>query len=204
MAGITKQQIAEIRKKTRAANRRIERASEGARRGYEYLVGRAYGDVNVKKWSSAYKGMSYQQAQAQIEKLNRFLESDYTKIRGWRALKEANVSAALRKIAGRQKGFNLSQEELDKIFKQFSDTVDISDEELAELHMSREEATRREKYRVINLMVATKQAKGAFSAADISEAMADKFQWQKAYRAGLNARKANIKARENEGADIPF
>ena len=53
-------------------------------------------------------------------------------------------------------------------------------------------------------MVATKQAKGAFNAADISEAMADKFQWQKAYRAGLKARKANIKARENEGADIPF
>lgn len=190
--GMTREQYKEIRRLTRAAQRRMERASEGQRRAMEYQVQKATG---AKKWSSATKGFTYQQAQAQISKLERFMEAETTTIRGWEKVKMEQVSSAAQTLAGRYSGFNLTDEELADIFKQVGDK------------------SRQEKYKAINLVVAAKAKKGELapdmSSQEISKAISEKVSFEAAYRRALRARK---KLTDNDfseymsdaDTDIPF
>ena len=189
---MTKEQYKLIRTLTRAAQRRMERASEGQRRAMEYQVQKATGS---KKWSSATKGFSYQQAQAQISKLERFMEAKSTTITGWKAIKQQQVEAARRTLEDRYSGFNLTNEELADIFKQVSDK------------------SRKEKYRAINLVVAAKgkqgELPGQLSSDEISKAIAEKVSYEAAYRRALRARKRLAqedfsKYMSDADIDIPF
>lgn len=189
---MTREQYKEIRRLTRAAQRRMERASEGQRRAMEYQVQKATGS---KKWSSATKGFSYQQAQAQIEKLSRFMEAETTTIRGWRAIKTQQVSKAAQTLAERYSGFNLTDAELADIFKQVGDK------------------SRQEKYKAINLVVASKakqgELPGQLSSDEISKAIAEKVSYEAAYRRALRARKRLAqedfsKYMSDADFDIPF
>lgn len=201
---ISQELYKELRRLTRAAQRRMERATPGQRRSLEYLTKRATGET---KWSSAAAGMTTQQAKAQIAKLEKFLASPYTTKRGWAAEKAENVRKAQEKLARRRKGFNLTDKELGKIFEEVTEKFNISDEELAELQMSFEEALHKEKYRVINLITASKEEGGnkfKVNATTIADAMADKATAAAAYERARKARKRIVKAQNDEGADIPF
>ena len=181
---MTREQYKKIRQLTRAAQRRMERASEGQRRAMEYQVQKATGS---KKWSSAAKGFSYQQAQAQISKLERFMAGESTTIRGWKALKAEQVGKAAQTLSGRYAGFNLTDAELADIFKQVGDK------------------NRTEKYKAINLVVAAKQKAGEDwigSAEQIGKAVEEKVSAEAAYRRALRARKQVVA--QYEDTDIPF
>lgn len=186
----------EIRKLTRAAQRRMERASEGQRRALEFYVQQATGS---KKWSSAASGMNTQQAKAQIQKLRKFLgyneqnqqvETVTSTRRGWEDIKAANVAKANATFANRRAGHN------------------ISDDEMAEILMQLGDPTKKEFYHAVNKVQAMKGYMGEKwkgSSSDISKALAQKWSAQDAYRRALDIRKLNqSKAAGNEGAEIPF
>lgn len=107
MAKITKTQYKALRKYVRAANRRIERASPGAQRTYEYFVEQLTGK---KRWSSAAKGMSRTEAKQLIAQLKKFLSSPYTTITGWKKSKEKSVKNANRTL--KRRGYHLTDDEL--------------------------------------------------------------------------------------------
>lgn len=213
---MTREQYKEIRKLTRAAQRRMERASEGHRHAMEFNVQQMTGS---KKWSSAAKGFTYQQAQAQIEKLSRFMESDFTTKTGWKFLKEENVRKAQETLRERYKGFLLTDRELAEVFKQVTDNYSPTDEELAEMHMTRKAALKKEKYRAINLVVAAAYKKGelaplskseiAEAIGEINEATGERISFEAAYRRALRARKRLAqedfsKYMSDADFDIPF
>lgn len=181
---MTREQYKEIRKLTRRAQRRMERATPGQRRAMEYNVEKATGS---KTWSSAAKGFTYQQAQAQIEKLNRFLAGETTLRRGWERLKQWVVEKARKTLQGRYRGFNLTDEELADVFEQVGD------------------ASRSDKYKAINLVQAAKTEAGGVEIGDeaIAKAISEKVSAETAYRRALKARKQNL-AQEDEDFDIPF
>ena len=101
MATVTQQQKAEIKRLTRQANRRIERATSGQRSYLESVVRKMTG-TGAGKFSAAYKGLTERQAAAKIRKLEQFLyEEDETGSRinkrsttrsGWKAMKESVLS----------------------------------------------------------------------------------------------------------------
>lgn len=130
---ITREQIQEIRTLTRRANRRIERATGGQRRTLEY-----YARTNGKpgKFSAATKGMTAQQAQAQIEKLNRFLGAMSTTKVGWEWIKKEIVHKSAKTLGGM--GY------------------DLTDEELSDILMQLDDASNEEFYRAVNLVQAEK------------------------------------------------
>lgn len=215
---ISKELYAELRRLTRAAQRRMERATPGQRRALEYYVKKYTGET---KWSSAVKGMSTQQANARIQQLRKFMGYDeqnrpfrddegreiasISTRKGWEAIKRANVEAAHATLERRRKGFNLNEQELKKIFEQVTKDFSITDEELAERGITREEALHQEKYRVINLVSGHKVNKQGYAVntKSVAEAMADTATAQAAYKYSLEARK-KLLAQKNEGADIPF
>ena len=169
---MTKEQQSEIKLLTRRANRRIERASAGQRKAMEYYIG-------SDKFSAASKGFSYEQAQAQIEKLNKFLAGKSTTKTGWKEVKQANVSKA-NKTLGKM-GY------------------DLTDEELAEILIQIDSSNTESFYRSINLVQAAKyeaELEGDIwkgTSDQISEAIAQKMEASEALEAALQGRKA-IKA----------
>ena len=70
---ISNELYSELRKLTRKAQRRMERATPGQLRALEFWTEKATGE---KKWSSSVKGMNERQVRAQIDKLNTFLEGN--------------------------------------------------------------------------------------------------------------------------------
>ena len=172
MAKMTKEQQSEIKLLTRRANRRIERASAGQRKAMEYYIG-------SDKFSAASKGFSYEQAQAQIEKLNKFLAGRSTTKTGWKEVKQANVSKANKTL--RKMGY------------------DLTDEELAEILIQIDSSNTESFYRSINLVQAVKyeaELEGDIwkgTSDQISEAIAQKMEASEALEAALQGRKA-IKA----------
>ena len=169
---MTKEQQSEIKLLTRRANRRIERASAGQRKAMEYYIG-------SDKFSAASKGFSYEQAQAQIEKLNKFLAGRSTTKTGWKEVKQANVSKANKTL--RKMGY------------------DLTDEELAEILIQIDSSNTESFYRSINLVQAVKyeaELEGDIwkgTSDQISEAIAQKMEASEALEAALQGRKA-IKA----------
>ena len=217
MASMTREQYKKIRQLTRAAQRRMERATPGHRKAMEYNVQRMTG---APKWSSAAKGFTYQEAQAQIAKLTKFMESDFTTKTGWKILKEENVKAAQKTLSERYKGFFLTDAELAEIFKQVTEEYNPTDEELALKHITRQEAIKQEKYRAINLVTAAAYKKGELvpmSSSEIRDAIheinkitGEQISAEAAYRRALNARKKMAqqgdfsKYMSNADIDIPF
>lgn len=194
---ISKELYAELRRLTRAAQRRMERATPGQRRALEFYVKQATGST---KWSSSAAGMSTQQANARIQQLRKFMgyneqnkqvEQVTSTRKGWEAIKESNVAKANATFGKRRAGHNLT------------------DDEMAEILMQLVDPTKKEFYHAVNKVQAMKGYMGEKwkgDANDISKALAQKWSAQDAYRRALDVRKMNIsnKARENEGADIPF
>lgn len=179
---ITQQQKAEIRRLTRAANRRLERATSGQRKALQYWVSRMTGQYGATKFSSSYKGMSYEQAAQRIEKLNQFMNAKSTTRKGWDEIKADNVAKA-NKTLGKQ-GYDLTDEELADIFEQ--------------LH----NADYTEKYRAINLVQAAKwkaETTGDASvwngtSAEISKAIMEKVDADEALARALTARQSHKQA----------
>lgn len=194
---ISKELYAELRRLTRAAQRRMERATPGQRRALEFYVKQATGST---KWSSSAAGMSTQQANARIQQLRKFMgyneqnkqvEQVTSTRKGWEAIKESNVAKANATFGKRRAGHNLT------------------DDEMAEILMQLGDPTKKEFYHAVNKVQAMKGYMGEKwkgDANDISKALAQKWSAQDAYRRALDVRKMNIsnKARENEGADIPL
>lgn len=164
----TKQQRQAIKSVVRAANRRLERASEGQRRALEYYVRKETGQA---KWSAATKGMTYEQASKLIAQLNKFMESEYSTIRGWKKIKEQSVAKANQTLG--RSGYTLTDEELSEIFMQ----VDTGDY--------------KEKYRAINLVQVEKQKPyWSGGAGQIAAAIAQKASYQDALKAALPTMRA--------------
>ena len=194
---ISKELYAELRRLTRAAQRRMERATPGQRRALEFYVKQATGST---KWSSSAAGMSTQQANARIQQLRKFMgyneqnkqvELVTSTRKGWEAIKESNVAKANATFGKRRAGHNLT------------------DDEMAEILMQLGDPTKKEFYHAVNKVQAMKGYMGEKwkgDANDISKALAQKWSAQDAYRRALDVRKMNIsnKARENEGAEIPY
>lgn len=187
----------ELRKLVRAANRRIERATPGQQKALEYYVKRATGE---SKWSSAAKDMTPQQASARIQQLRKFMgyneqnkqvEQVTSTRTGWEAIKQSNVAKANATFGRRRAGHNLT------------------DEEMAEILMQLDDASKKEFYHAVNKVQAMKGYMGdkwTGDKDDIAKALSMKWSAQDAYRRALDVRKLNVsnKARENEGVEIPY
>lgn len=194
---ISKELYVELRRLTRTAQRRMERATPGQRRALEFYVKQATGST---KWSSAASGMTTQQANARIQQLRKFLGYDEqnrqaeqvtSTRRGWESIKASNVEKANATFGRRRAGHN------------------ITDEEMAEILMQLGDPSKKEFYHAVNKVQAMKGYMGKEwkgDKSDIAKALAQKWSAQDAYKRALDIRKMNIsnKARENEGAEIPY
>lgn len=164
MAGVTKDQTALIRRLTRRANRRIERAKGGQKTYLESIVAGG-------KFSAATKGMSQQQAAAQIRKLEKFLNRMSTTRVGWDWIRREIVHKAAQTL-GRQ-GYTITDDELAEILIQ----VDASD--------------KTEYYRVINIVEAKKRTDPEWegTAANIKSAIEETISAQQAFERVIASRK---------------
>lgn len=167
MAQITAQQAAEIRKLTRRANRRIERAVGGQKTYLESIMQRATG--GSPKFSAATKGLTYEQAAAKLEKLDRFLGTMSSTRKGWDWIKQEIVHKSNQTL--KQQGY------------------DLTDEELAEILIQVDSENKREFYKAINLVTARKVQidKEELNPDEIAEAIAEKVSFQQALKAALEA-----------------
>lgn len=186
---ISPELYAELRRLTRAAQRRMERATPGQRRALEFYVEQATGE---KKWSSAAKDMTTQQANARIQQLRKFLGYDAmnrpveqvtSSRRGWEAIKTSNVAKANATFARRRAGHN------------------ITDEEMAEILIQLGDPSKKEFYHAVNKVQAMKGYMGKKwkgDSGDIARALEQKWSAQTAYKRALEIRQMNvaIKARE--------
>ena len=164
MAGVTKDQTALIRRLTRRANRRIERAKGGQKAYLESIV-------SGGKFSAATKGMSQQQAAAQIRKLEKFLNRMSTTRVGWDWIRKEIVHKAAQTLS--KQGYS------------------ITDDELAEILMQIDASDKTEYYRVINIVEAKKNEDPGWkgTAANIQAAIEDKISAQQALDRMLASRK---------------
>ena len=167
---ITPQQAAAIRKAVRAANRRIERAqakSAGQARYIESVVKKATGGAT--KFSAATKGLTFEQAAAKIEQLNKFMSREATKRSGWEQTRLELVKKANQKLSG----------------------YDLTDQELADIMIQVDSAKDIEFYRAINLVSAKKAELGNEWKGDyeqIVSAINQKIDYQQSLQMALEAR----------------
>lgn len=167
---ITKQQSAAIKKATRAANRRIERAavkSPGQARYLESVVKKMTGGST--KFSAATKGLTYEQAAKKIEMLNKFMAREATKRSGWEKLRLKAIQEANKKLSG----------------------YDLTDQELADIMIQTDSSKDIEFYRAINLVTAKKAELGDEWSGDyeqISAAIGQKISYQQSLQMALQAR----------------
>ena len=190
---ITSQQAVEIKKLTRRANRRIERAPEGQRRYLESVVRRMTGatlnkktgkyEGGLNKWSAKTKGLTFEEAAAQLKKLDKFLGQKSSTRRGWDEIKaelvrKANETLTQNDYFGKDKGgYTLTDDEL-------ADIMEIVDMESKE-----------EFYRAINLVQAEKEKLGdntEFNADRLAEIIEQKIEYQDALKAATAARNARL------------
>ena len=170
MAAITTEQKKEIRRLTRAANRRLERATPGQRSALEYYVNQS---VGANKFSAATKGLTAEQAELKIKILNKFMAPGGISTRkGWDRLKRENVRKANETLQ--------------------SEGYDLTDEELAEILEQIDTSSKKDYYRAINLVEAQKIQKGEGwegSPEEITKAITQKATYQQALTKALQARK---------------
>lgn len=163
---ITQQQAAAIRKLTRAANRRIERAS-GAQKSYiQSLV-----PGGSRKFSAATKGLSFEEAALKLKQLEKFMGTKTTKITEWKEAKQRSVKAGAAKLG--VQGYDLTDAEFAEILKQ----VDAKNKQ--------------ELYAAVNKVQAAKVAAGeewTGSSEQIADAIAEKMTFQQALEEAIAAR----------------
>lgn len=166
---ISPEQIADIKKLVRAANRRIERATGGQASYIESYVKRVTG--GSEKFSAAYKGLSAAEASKKIEMLERFMSKKETTTKtGWKEFKKESIrksNAALSEMG-----------------------YDLTDEELAEILEQIDAGSNEEFYRAINLVTAKKVEEGRSwdpTADKVAEAINQKIDFQGALKAALQA-----------------
>lgn len=165
---ITEAQKRAIRQATRTANRRLERATEGQRRALEKYIG-------AEKFSAKTRGMTYQQAAAQIEKLNKFLAAKSSTRRGWEEIKQKSIRNANRTLSNQ--GYNLSDDELADILEQIED------------------GKKQDFYRAVNLVSAAKYEAGqewSGTEEQIAKAIETKVSYQEALIKALKAREKRL------------
>lgn len=168
MAKMTPLQVAEIRKLTRRANRRIERATGGQETYLKGLVKRATG---AEKFSAATKGLTYEQAAAKLKQLDKFLGTRSTTRAGWKAIKRESVKKANDTLE--MYGYDLTDEELAEILEQIGD------------------AGRENFYRAVNLVSAAKGDEDWEGTADqVADAINQKLDYQEALTLALEMREA--------------
>lgn len=178
---ITEQQKRTIIKETRRANRRLERATPGQRRALEYYIRKYTG--GAPKFSAATKGLTFQQAAAKINALNKFLSAKSSTRKGWDEIKREQLKKANEKL--NQMGY------------------DLSDEELADIIEQVEEGTRSDFYRAVNLVSAAKYDSGGqdLSQEEIADAIAQKKSAQEALQEAIEARQNAKRRREQIQAE---
>ena len=161
---ISPQQIADIKKLVRAANRRLERATGGHERYIQSYIRRVTG--GEEKFSARYKGLTAQEAEKKIEILKRFLDNDISKKKGWKEfVKSVNE--------GLSKG-----------------GYELTDDEMADILDQIDQASNEEFYRAVNLVTAKKVEEGRSwdpTADKVAEAINQKIDFQGALKAALQA-----------------
>ena len=162
-------QKSEIARLTRLANRRIERAGEGQKAALQYWVKQMTGS---EKFSAATKGLSFQQAQAKLRDLYKFVDYKGSTKGGWKKLKKLSVESA--------------NEKLDKM------GYDLTDQELADILMQLNKgASRADFYRAVNQVQAAKEEAGSewdATAEKIGDIIAEKVSYQEAYEKANEAK----------------
>lgn len=163
----TRQQKEAIKKLTRRANRRIERASKGQAKALEYYVMKMTG---AKKFSAASKGLSYEEAALKLKQLDKFLGAKSTTITGWREIKKKNVEKANETLS--DMGY------------------DLTDDELSEILVQIESGDTKEFYRAVNLVQAAKGSRDAeeLTGKEIANIISEKVSYQQALERALAAR----------------
>ena len=115
---VTKEMQKELANLARAANRRLERASEGQRKSLEYNI-RGY---HTRKGA---RGTVFQQGAAKNEReyrqrmaeLHDFMAAKTSKKTGWKQMKKAAVSKANETLQSKW-GYNLTDKELDIVLRE--------------------------------------------------------------------------------------
>lgn len=105
----------------RAANRRLERASEGQRAYLERQISKYHtrqrsGGATVFKQGKAASESEYR---ARMRELERFMSAQTSKITGWKEVKKAQVKAAGETLRG--EGYDLTDEELAAILEELDE-----------------------------------------------------------------------------------
>ena len=120
---VTKAQQAELAKLARAANRRLERATEGQRAYLEYQI-RKYHTREREGGARVFmqgKASSTAEYNARMRELNRFMGYDETAVRsstrkGWESMKSEQVAKAGETL--RSQGRDITDEELAQVLKE--------------------------------------------------------------------------------------
>lgn len=115
---ITKEQQAELRKKARAANERIRKASGSAQRAYEHYT-RKYHTYTSKKGERLFRtGAAKTEAEfrQRMRELDDFLKSDYTTKSGWQKSRKRGLSKAIETLENM--GYDVTEEELANIIQE--------------------------------------------------------------------------------------
>lgn len=178
----TAAQKAAIRKLTRAANRRIERAMDkapGQADWLQYQVERLTGEESGK-FSAATKGLSYEQAAAKLEQLDRFMGYQTSTRKGWDEVKEKSVRNANETLKGK------TDEEGEPLY-------DLTDEELADLLKQEDIKNKKEFYKAVNKVQAAKNRAGdewKGTPEQIGEALAQQWTDQQALQYALESRQS--------------
>lgn len=117
---ITKQMQRELANKARAANRRLERASEGQRRALEHYM-KGYSNTREGKYGTVFKqGAAKTEAEyrQRMKELDKFMKGETTTHKGWEALKKRTVEKANEKL--KQMGYKYSDAELTSVLEEAS------------------------------------------------------------------------------------
>lgn len=180
---ISKEQQRELKNLARAANRRLERASEGQRSALQYYIK----DYHTTKGKY---GKVFSQAAATTEReykqrmveLQKFMAAKTSRIKPWKALQQSNVEKAQETLS--KMGFSLSEEELAKVLsgkaelekqerKKLQELKNLGEGELAAILKETKARTGQLFYKALEILQAQKTTEGELSDEDIKNALAD-------------------------------
>lgn len=184
---ISPEKYKELRNLVRAANRRLERASEGQRSALEYFMQK---DIQASKWSSSFSKMSPQELKSYEEKLRKFMGTKeaptISRKSYWNEVKSESVRKANATFSRRRAGHNLTDQEMAEILKQ------LGNPDKATFYMA---------VNKVQAMKGYNASKWTGSEKDIANAIAQKWSAQSSYQRALDIRKQNL---YNEDINIPY
>ncbi len=116
---ITKEMQEDLARKARAANKRLERASEGQRRALEHYT-KGYHTFETAKGDRFRQGKAKTETEykQRLQELEDFLSGETSTRKGWEALKKRNIEAANRKL--KDMGYYFTDEELANVLEEAS------------------------------------------------------------------------------------